>query len=283
MLILPPTDVPGNVHHVSSNNPTYVTRSDRYRVSWATVVERSDSRFDGLTEIFDAPYRPTDTFGTAGLESQEHSVLWVGPADVIARFEANQDFGVLFAETNQHGFNGDRWPHNDAWLDLIPATTWNPDGQGVVTEYPFDDGGSVVVYELLGRPALLSSGMSESPEGPVPVVTFHCTRCHCEGDHGDRYMSADPSDRRTVCLKARQHMQPGRCRGAEANARNDRMVAVVREVFSGQPVTGDITGLYAAQCQTKDLDPNGVMVSSSCAEVREARTHTARHRTMVGG
>jgi hypothetical protein len=283
MLTLFPTDIPGNVHHLSPDSSTRVTGADRYRLSWCTVVELSDPLFGDLTEIFMEPYRPTDTFGVAGLESQEHAVLWIGPADIITQFETNPAAGIPWDQYNEQGTGADQWPNSDAWLDLIPVTTWNPGGQGVVTEYPFDDGdGSIVVYELLGRPALLSQGVSESPEGPVPVVTFHCTRCHCEGDHSDRYMSGRPADRRTVCRKARRHLRPGECRGAEANARNDRLVAVVREV-AGLPMTGSTEGLYAAQCQTKDLDPNGVMVSSSCAEVREARTHTDQHHIATAG
>ncbi|MEW1842655.1 hypothetical protein AB0392_32325 [Nonomuraea angiospora] len=281
MLILPFTDLPDNFHHVSPTNSTRVTSSQRYRLSWTTIIERSDPRFDALTEVFMGEFRPIDTFGVAGTESQEHSVLWFGPADIIARFEANPAAGIPWDEFNQQGVRADRWPNDDAWQQVIPATTWNPDGQGIVAEYSFDDGGSVVVYEMLGRPALLSSGVSKSPNGPTPLVTFHCTRCHEESGHHDRYMSARPDDRRIVCQQARRHMRPGRCGGAEANARNDRMVAVVQEAF-GRPVTGSTEGLYAAQCATKDLDPNGILVSSSCAEVREARTHTARHHATAG-
>lgn len=283
MLILPFTDIPDNTHHVKEPNSTYVTHADQYRMSWATIIERSHPNWDALTGCFTDDSQPTDTFGVAGLESQEHSVLWIGPADVIARFQADP-VAIPWSEFNQQGIWGDRWPNGDAWYELIPRTTWTPDSQGVVTEYPFEDGnGSVVVYEMLGRPALLSPGVSESPEGLTPLVTFHCRRCHEESGSHDRYMSASPQDRRTVCLKARQHMRPGQCRGAEANARNDRMVAVVREVISKRPVTGSTEGLYAAQCQIKDPNPNSIMASSSCAEVREARTHTDRHRTTVRG
>ncbi|TYB71292.1 hypothetical protein FXF51_02335 [Nonomuraea sp. PA05] len=280
MLTLPPIDLPGNVHHVKEDNPVYVTGADSYRMSWAAVIERTDPRWDGLTAGFIEEYRPTSTFGVAGIESQEHSLMWLGAADVIARFVANP-VAVPWGELGEHGGYGDKWPNGDAWNAFIPHTTWNPGGQGVVTEYSFDDGnGSVVVYELLGRPALLSPGVREIGDGPVPVVTFHCTRCHYDGDHSDRYMSARPDDRRTVCRKARQHMRPGRCRGEEANARGDQMIAAVREVV-GRPVTGSTKGLHAAWCQKRDLDSDGVMVSSSCAEVQAARTHTAQHQAAV--
>ncbi|MBB2749220.1 UNVERIFIED_ORG: hypothetical protein FHR35_009133 [Microbispora rosea subsp. rosea] len=282
MLVLPPTDLPGNTHHLSPTNPTFVTGAARYRLSWTGIVERSDPRFDALTEIFAGSHRPTDTFGVAGLESQEHSILWLGPADTVTRFEANPATGFPFTELNTHGCFGDRWPNTDAWLDFIPATTWNADGQGIVTEYAFDDGGQVVVYELLGRPALLSQGHAEGPRGLVPVVTFHCTRCHYEGDHHDRYMSAGPADRRAACRKARQHLRPGRCRGSEATSRADMMVAVVDQVVAGRPQPADTTGLYASRCQTSELRCDEALAHSTCAEIREARKHTARHRMAAG-
>jgi hypothetical protein len=282
MLQLAPIDLPGNVHHVSPDNPTYVTGAANYRMSWAAVIERSDPRWDVLTEGFIEEYRPADTFGVAGVESQEHSLLWLGPAEVIARFIADP-VAIPWVELAENGGYANRWPNGDAWNALIPHTTWNPDGQGIVAEYPFDDGnGSVVVYELLGRPALLSPGVTAIGDEPVPVVTFHCTRCHYEGDSGDRHMSAAPDDRRTVCRKARQHTRPGRCRGEEANARGDEMVAAV-QAFIGNPVTGSKEGLHAAWCQTKDLNPNEIMAFSSCAEVREARVHTDRHHMAAGG
>ncbi|MCF6467438.1 hypothetical protein FAF44_03285 [Nonomuraea sp. MG754425] len=280
MLTLPPIDLPGNTHQVSPNNSTYVTSAAQYRMSWAAVIERSHPRWDALTEGFIEEHRPTDTFGVAGLESQEHSAMWLGPADIIARFVANP-VAVPWSELTQHGGFADRWPNGNAWNELIPHTTWNPDGQGIVTEFQFDDGGSVVVYELLGRPALLSPGVDAIGEGLVPVVTFHCTRCHYDGDHSDRHMSAAPDDRRTVCKKARQHTRSDRCRGEEANARGDQMIAAVQEVI-GKPVSGSTKGLHAAWCQNKRLDPHDLMVSSSCAEVREARTHTDRHCAAAG-
>ncbi|MEV4078914.1 hypothetical protein AB0J43_01305 [Nonomuraea fuscirosea] len=280
MLQLAPIDLPGNIHHVKDDNPAYVTGADRYRMSWAAVIEPTHPQWDALTEGFIEEYRPTDTFGVAGIESQEHSAMWLGPADIIARFIAHP-VAVPWGELAVHGGYADRWPNGDAWNALIPHITWNPDGQGVVAEYPFDDGnGSVVVYEVLGRPALLSAGVCEIGADPVPVVTFHCTRCHYDGHSSDRYMSARPDDRRTVCRKARQHMQSGNCRGEEANARGDQMIAAVQAAI-GNPITGSTDGLHAAWCQTRDLDPNGVMVESSCAEVREARVHTDRHHAVA--
>jgi hypothetical protein len=288
MLVLPPTDLPGNEHRVDKNNPVRVVGARQYRVSWMTVIERNRPDYDKLASIFEGPGRPAHSFGVAGLESQEHSVFWVGPPAVIADFEAKVaaatwllDVRPLFDEMNRCGGYAERWPNDEAWLNLIPATTWNPGGQGIVTEYDFD-GASVVVYELLGRPSLLSPGVKRDPKGPVPSLMYHCTRCHHGGDHGNRYMSAGPDDRAVICRKARQHMRPGNCDGAEAVTRGNIMVAAVQSVATKMPEPANKTGLYAASCQTKTVDPNEIMALSSCAEIHEARKHTDRHTRAVG-
>jgi hypothetical protein len=273
MLTIYPTDLSGNVHEVAPDNSARVTRSKLYRMSWADIVDRDDSRFGALTEVFPEPYRPAGTFGVAGMESQEHSILWIGQPGVIARFRDDPEHVVPWAELHEQATWVDRWPNSRAWLEFIPATTWNPGGQGIVTELAFD-GAKVIVYELLGRPALLSAGPKGDPAGPVPVVTFHCTRCHAEDTRDHRYMSASPDDRRAACQAARRHMLPGRCEGAEATARGDQMVAAVNRVFRGVPAPRDMSGLYAASCQTSEVRPDDVGAASTCAEVREARTHT---------
>ncbi|HMH91103.1 MAG TPA: hypothetical protein VK586_08470, partial [Streptosporangiaceae bacterium] len=112
---------------------------------------------------------------------------------------------------------------------------------------------------------------------PVPVVTYHCTRCHSEASASDRIMSANPDDRRLAGHRARQHMRPGACRGAEVTARGDRMVAAVEEHVWGTAGRREQAGLYAAWCQDHELRPEDFSSASSCAEVRAARTHTARH------
>ncbi|MFI6603726.1 hypothetical protein ACIBHX_46485 [Nonomuraea sp. NPDC050536] len=278
MLVLPPADIPGNTHHLSATSKTYVQRADSYRLSWVDVIERDSPQFRPLTEVFPEEFRPAGTFGVAGLESQEHSVLWIGAADLISQIEANPQAPIPFAALNERGTYADRWPNTDPWNALIPVTTWNPDGQGIVTEYPFSDGnGQVVVYELVGHPALRSM-QEKSGQDLVPMVTFHCTRCHREGNSHDRYTSVGPADRRTVCRKARVHMQPGQCRGAEAVDWEDRMIATVEHVVAGIPKPSDLTGLAASRCQTAELRLDDVMAHSTCAEIREARKHTARHR-----
>ena len=275
MLAVAPQDLPGNVHEVSGDNPSRVVRSRYYRLSWAGIIEAGDPRHGDLAGVFPAEFRPAGSFGAAGLESQEHSILWVGDPDVIAGFAADPGHQVPWDAIQQTGIRADRWPDTVGWPDLIPAGTWNPGGQGIVTELDFD-GAKVVVYELLGRPALLSAHSGDhpdSPDGQVSVVTWHCTRCHLAADAGARIMSCGPEDRRLAGLKARKHMRPGMCRGDDGSG--DRMLAAVRSAASGATHQPD-AGLYASWCATAQLD-TGVGAGTTCAEIREARLHTARN------
>ncbi|MGK5550606.1 hypothetical protein ACSNOI_03245 [Actinomadura kijaniata] len=277
MHTLPFADIPGNHHQVSPSEPTRVTSARTYRASWAGIIEAGDPQFQALAQAFEPPHRPAATFAAIGLESQEHALIWLGAPQVLTHWALHQDDGLPIAALNQHGAFGEHWPADPAWRERIPTTTWNPDGQGIVTELDFPDGdGRVVVYELLGKPAMLPAGVSRQPVGPVPVVTWHCTRCHSAGDTLDRYASASPAERREAARAARRHLRPGRCRGA--SARLDQALAAVDRVVTGRPESADPTGLYAAWCQTKTTGGCTPGMVSSCAEVREARTHTARHR-----
>jgi hypothetical protein len=292
MQLMIPVDVPGNAHHTAADVPTRVLRSDFYRVSWVDVLEPGDGWYAGLSGDFPEVSRPGDGIGLAGLESQEHSVLWFGPAAVIDRFVADPDRVMPWEAFRGEGMMLDRWPDSVAWRFYLPPTTWNPGGQGIVTEHTFPDGAQVVVYELLGRPAVLSGGVHQvSSEDLVPVVTYHCTRCHSAGGRADRFSSASPDDRRAASRQARRHMRPGNCRGADDVEQGDRMCEVVAEVVTGRAVA-DRSGLFVARCQTAPILADGFS-ATTCAEVREARKFSAGRpstgearpvsRTAVGG
>jgi hypothetical protein len=280
MLILPPTDLPGNTHTTGAN-PVCVKRAAYYRLSWAAVIEAADPRHGPLTGVFAPEYRPHSTFGLAGLESQEHSVLWIGDPAPIAAMTGPQPIRIPWDVLGTTGLRTDRWPSTNAWLEFVPPGTWNPGGEGIVAEYDFE-GFRVVVYEIIGRPALLTPGARTSPGGPVPTVTFHCTRCHLAADEHDRHQSASPDDRRAACQAARRHMRPGNCAGAAGTARCDEMVAVVQQAVAGRPRPASTAGLYASQCSTSSTDP-ATFHAGSCAEVRVARTRTAAHTRKGGG
>ena len=206
--------------------------------------------------------------------------MWIGQPGVIAGFRDDPQHAAPWAELGEQGVWVDRWPNSEAWLDFIPPVTWCPGGQGIVAEHDFD-GATVVVYEKLARPVYLSHSWrgGEEPAGLVPVVTFHCTRCHCEADPGERHMSASPEDRRTVGQVARQHMRPGRCQGDAAAARRDAMAATVARAAGRQARPA---GQLADLCQHSVPDP-GDMAASTCGEVRAAREHSARHARQPEG
>jgi hypothetical protein len=274
VITVAPVDLPGNTHTTASDAPYRVNGADRYRLSWADIVEAADPVFPALAATFLPAHRPTCTFGVAGLESQEHSLLWFGRPEAIGPLRDDPGRGWSPAGLQASGTFCEYWPSDPAWLDYMPRGTWCPGGAGIVTELAFPDGapGHVIVYELTGRPALLSAGITTTPDDPIPVITFHCTRCHHKGDSGERYMSALPSDRRVASIRARKHVR--HCEGFAATRRDDRMAAAVQQAITGSR-PADATGMYAAHCQTAALHPAKHGYPSSCAEVREARIHTS--------
>jgi hypothetical protein len=274
MLLLPFSDLPGNAHDLAPGSRTRVARSRSYRVSWLDVVSPGEPRYGDLAGAFPAGFLPAGEFGAAGLESQEHCVVWAGDAGVIAAAIADPAHRLPEAELAARGSWGSQWP-GGAWLDRIPATTWCPGGQGIVADYDFA-GARVVVYETPGRPALVPGGIGCAPAGPQPVVTFHCTSCHLADERDHRYLSSGPGARQAACQAARRHMQPGQCEGPRGAARAGQMAAAVMRAARGTPAPGDPAALYAAHCQTRQPSRD-ITATSSCAEVREARTHAARH------
>jgi hypothetical protein len=263
MLILEFADVPGNEHDMHPKLPWKAVRSHGYRPSWATVIDRRHPQFGALVAAIPSVMRPATTFGAIGLESQEHSFLWAGDPAVITRIQDSPGT-VDWSEVVASGKLMDRWPHQAPWVELMPVTTWNQGGEGIVTQYPVGQA-SVVVYELIATPAKASRRANAGQE-PQPVVTFHCAACHLQDTDNARYPSDGPYARERACQAARRHL--GECDQKPGLA--DRMEASVAAT-SGVPAAG-----YAARCATRSLEPSSSRAWSSCAEVRAARTAVAR-------
>jgi hypothetical protein len=294
-----PTDIPHNTHTISPGNPVVVTSAALYRLSWYGLVEDTAPDFADLVATFDQQYRPADTFGVAGLESQEHALMWFGPAEIIRRFAASMAAGPAvppFAEFNSTGVHAVGWPPDHAWSRAIPRGTWTPQGHGILAEYDFPDYGQIVVYEQPGTPtygSVRATGtahqweLADDSEGLVPTVTWHCTRCHLESAHDRRvYTSADPGDRGAACRDARRHLRSGRCPGQDGDGGRwgtrkwDEVTATIESVASGVAAPTTVEGLHASRCATSKVDPHNVLSSSSCAEVRAARVATATAATV---
>jgi hypothetical protein len=248
MITIKPVDLPGNTHQLAENSTVKIISAARYRISWADILPPDSPVF--------IRQKPSEPIGVAGAESQEHSLLWSGPADIIAGYLGDPAQIPPWDQLNQAGSWTPGWPNIEQWLKLMPAVTWCPEGQGIVTTYTYPDGnGQVTVYETLGLPTIMSMASlngNNGPAGPVPIVTYHCTRCHTENYQDRRIMSACPDDRQLACQEARKHMLPGKCKG--------------NNVARPRPL---------GYCQALPLYRDSYQARSSCAEVRAASEHTA--------
>lgn len=258
MKLLPLSDIPGNTHVTDPDSPSRVTSAASYRNTWTHIVAPGDPRRDGLLGSFKPEYVPFGDVGIIGLESQEHSLAWVGPAVIAEQAAAGHPPGWSTLVTDGFFYGG--WPNTGAWENLVPAVSWHPGGCGVLGAYPLD-GGEVVVYEIPGR----------TEDGDKTIVTWHCTACHVAGDWKERYESREPRDRQIAARQARRHSLPGQCEAAAENPKNDAMVAVVART-AGKPAS-EMT--YASWCAAREIPVNPYGEESSCAEVRQARTRTA--------
>lgn len=252
---MPINDLPGNRHYTDTGNPAYVIASDRKRISWIGVIDEDDPRFHEFADAIPDRYRPVGTFAVAGAESQEDSVFWFGPVHVLTDVlsaPSSNSFPALFRAFAEHGIATQGWPEIQPWTGFIPARTWHPGGSGIVAAYPFPGGrAEVVVYEIPGKPVKLSNYGTGDRPGPVPVVTWHCTRCHEEGDASARWQSGGPSDRREACRAARLHIRPGGCRATGPHEQRGSL------------------------CAARPVDPEQLMARPSCAEIRQARAAMA--------
>ncbi|MFD5610569.1 hypothetical protein [Kitasatospora sp. NPDC127060] len=119
------------------------------------------------------------------------------------------------------------WPNGKGWDDLLPATYWNEDRVGLVTDFDHPLGGKVVVYEYL----------QDSPAGDrVPMVGFHCWRWRCHIDPNIQSEAGmpnrGPQDRRWIARNARQHVRAHEslCRPVDPRM-SEAVAAVANKVY----------------------------------------------------
>lgn len=181
-----------NKHYVSDTNSVHVTFADNYRVSGFATLTPIHPDFEELQEHISPEHRRPDGYGLAFLESEEHSLMYVGSVEQVE--ECRTSGAPLDVKV---GVSYDKWPHGPAWDKFIPDNTWHQSGEGIVTEFDHPAGGKVVVYEYLA---------ADDNGSKVPMVAFHCDHCH-PAEHEQSRANKGPHDRRWTARMARTHIQ----------------------------------------------------------------------------
>ena len=189
-------------HTVSETNPVHVTSADSYRISITALLTPDHAKFAVMEETIKPEHRHPDGYGLALLESEEHSVMYVGPVRQITDYHAAKETGGATLDVTQ-GVMYDRWPHGEGWNDYIPRNTWTRDGEGIITSFTHPQGGKVYVYEYV---------KTDDDGNRTPMVTFHCEQCHniSEGFGGGGEGAREnrgPHDRRWTARLARIHIR----------------------------------------------------------------------------
>ena len=181
-----------NRHYVSDTNPVHVTLADNYRVSHLATLTPEHPRFADMQEHINEEHRRDGGYGLAFLESEEHSLMYVGSVEQIE--ECRTTGAPLDVRI---GVSYDKWPNSNGWDKFIPAGTWHKGGEGIITEFDHPHGGKVVVYEYL---------TTDDNGDKVPMVAFHCDHCQPAENEQSR-ANRNPHDRRWTARMARTHIQ----------------------------------------------------------------------------
>ncbi|MDT7784376.1 MAG: hypothetical protein QOF58_2795 [Pseudonocardiales bacterium] len=237
--------------HTLGQDPTYVTGADRYRISGFVLLTPQhpdyDSMIDGLTldetSILPEDQRPNGC-GFVLLESEEHSVTFVGPVDHVRDVRD----GTVDLDTSLGQFIA-FWPRGSGWDAVIPANTWSKDGTGIVREFAHE-GTSVIVYEYF-----------EDRDGTsTPMVGWHCLRCHRD-DLRRHHPNRGPQDRRWMAAEARKHMR----RKDDCRPVNPRFAEVVTAVANDMHSTNNPVITHESHCST----------TGRCGQIRHLRVAAA--------
>jgi hypothetical protein len=239
----------GTRHTVSDKDPAYVTRADQYRLSGVSYLTPEHPHFTAMQEFFPPESRCPDGYGLGFMESEEHSVTYVGTVEQIQEFLAGGGRGLDVSQGRCYPF----WPYGRGWDELVPFTTWTPGGQGVATEFDHRDT-TVIVYEYL-----------EDRDGElVPMVAFHCLYCH--NDHRITFehtsVNRGPKDRRWMAYQARVHIRRAEheCRRMDPGVIDAVVKVVLKELGPGAAVPS-----WESLCAT----------TGPCAEIRHVHVAAA--------
>ncbi|MBD3004834.1 hypothetical protein [Streptomyces sp. 5-10] len=262
-----------NKHYTSPKNPVYVTGAERYRLPLVGYLTPKEPKFDTMVKWLNLGDKNLHTrpegYGLIFLESEEHSATYFGPIEQVQQYQRENTNGTATFDQSQ-GVTVALWPHGDGWDDLIPDTTWTPDGKGVVTSFPHPvvKEAEVIVYEFHG---------SWLPDGPTEkLITYHCTACHQDMRHsgGDTHENKGPHDRRWVAQLARKHVRSAELYGMNRDGKSaccphdPDMIRVVTEVANEKFGTNNPVLSEDSWCA----------VNGQCAMIREVRAAQAVSR-----
>lgn len=239
-----------NYGHTLGPDPTYVTAADNYRISGFVLLPPEhlnyESMVDSLT-LDETPILPVDqTLNGCGfvlLESEEHSLTFVGPVDHVQEVRD----GKVPLDTSLGRFI-QFWPRGSNWDAVIPANTWSKDGAGIYREFDHEDT-SVIAYEYV----------QDRDGTPTPMVGFHCLRCHRD-DLRHHQPNRGPQDRRWIAAEARKHMRRNDCRPADP-----RLAEVVTAVANDLHGTNKPVITQESRCST----------TGCCGQIRHLRAAAA--------
>lgn len=242
-------------HTISEKNPLYVTGADQYRTPFTLLLTPTHPRFEELQEFILPEHRRSEGYGMVFLESEEHSATYIGTIQQVKEYVASSATTSLDASQGVcYGF----WPQGDAWKEAVPDNTWNPGGEGIVTEFVHPKGGRVTVYEFLG------AWTEDAPKRPL--VTFHCTVCHHNTlyDSGKVHESTGPDRRRWAARNARQHIRSVDSSHSECRITSPRFAEVVTAVANEMHGTNSPVVTWESRCSTE----------GPCAQIRHLRVRS---------
>jgi hypothetical protein len=252
--------LPGNTHTYDKplGRPTGPAN---WRVTMSLIIGAEPSPVRDYLEgnLLPEHRRPGQEYGVVMLESQIMSAMMQVDVDTVRQWRTGK--AALPAGMPVYA----DWLTEDAWEDLIPATTWYPGGAGLLDVYDNVAGGKVTVFEYQVDKAQKYNDRAEPCGEMASMVSFHCDRCHTpdHNDRGERIENNRPCDRAWTAKKARAHAR-GDLRCEMPDGRMERAVAEFMSERNGRTVT---LPSRASSCATDMV---------GCGGVRQATAVTKR-------
>lgn len=206
------TVLPGNRHTYEGRR---IVRADMYRIDMTAIIPAStpdELRADFEKELLPEHVNPGQPYGLILMSSQLFDCMYLTTPAVVEAyrdktFQLPPGIGVYAGWPNRHG---------GPMEDLLPETTWYPNGIGILDEITGVDGAKVTTYEYTVDKAQTYNDRAEPSGELANMLTYHCDRCHTPTwtDLGDRFENHGPNERYIAALKAHRH-----ARGADGHCK----------------------------------------------------------------